>query len=292
MIKKSLLLVFLTVLLFAWQNVKADENPANFYVSSDSVYQGDTILVVVKNEPNEITGSLGKINLHFFRNESGNDWVAIVGIYLKKKPGKYDLLIYKNGGVVFKKEITVHKRTFPIKPFIITPELKEKGYTFKKIISTIENEEEKKLRETLDAVNPFSYFSKPFIYPLSTIKITGLFGDIRKSKNYKIQHLGVDLQAPVGTPIMAANDGKIVFEDTLPDYGKILIIDHGFGVYSLYLHLSDFKVANGQMIKQGDIVALSGDTGYAIGPHLHFSIKVRGATLDPLRFIQATQVQW
>jgi murein DD-endopeptidase MepM/ murein hydrolase activator NlpD len=154
--------------------------------------------------------------------------------------------------------------------------LAQQGYTAKKIVTTIVNQENKSLHQAMDTVTRGAYITKPFIYPLANIKVVGNFGDIRASKPYKIQHLGVDLRASTGTPVHAANDGKIVFEKTLPDYGNMIILDHGQGIYSLYLHLSKFNVADGQMVKQHDVIAYSGASGYAIGPHLHFSIKIRG----------------
>src|SRR5207249_3699760 len=94
---------------------------------------------------------------------------------------------------------------------VITPELAQKGYTAKKIVATVRNDENKQLNTVLSVINPASYVSRPFIYPLQMINIMGAFGDIRKSGKSSIQHMGVDLQAPVGTPVYAINDGKVVF---------------------------------------------------------------------------------
>lgn len=265
---------------------------ADVFISSDNLFQADTLLVVVKNEANEIAGNLGRVKLHFFRNEDNKDWVAIVGMPVNKNPGNYKLAINVAGKTPFQKDIKVSKKDFPVKSMVITPKLSQKGYTAEKIINTIKKEENKKLNAVLGIINPKAYFKKPFAYPLSEIKIVGDYGEIRKHKNYQIQHLGVDLKAPMNTPIYAINNGEIVFESNLPDYGNTLIIDHGLGVYSIYLHLSDFKMKIKDMAKQGDLIGLSGDSGYAIVPHLHFSVKVRGDSLDPLKFIQATQFQW
>ncbi len=261
-------------------------------LSSYNLFQADTLLVVVKNESGQISGNLGTVKMRFFRSENNKDWVSIVGIPINKKPGIYKVIINVPGKAIFKKDISVLKRNFPITKMIITPELEQKGYTPKSIVNNIENKENKMLNQVLNNITKEVYISKPFIYPLSLINIVGPFGDIRASKNYKIQHLGVDLKAAMGTPIYAVNDGKVVFVETMTDYGKTIIIDHGLGVYSLYLHLSDFKVAVGQIVRQGDVIGLSGDTGYVTGPHLHFSMKIRGASIDPLKFIQATQTQW
>jgi len=291
----STILMFLIASLFIFPGFAAIAgntllNP-EVRVSSEAVLQGGTILVVVKNEPNEISGSLGSINLHFFRDESNKDWVAITGMTVNKKPGEYKLLINVPNKPVFEKFITVFKRDFPVTRLLITPQLSQKGYTAKNIIANTANEN-KILAKVLNVVTPISYINKPFIYPLSEIKDVGSFGSIRKSDNYTVRHLGQDLKALINTLVYSANDGKVVLVKSLRDYGNIVIIDHGLGVYSLYLHLGYFNVKEGQMIKRGDLVGLSGNTGYSVAPHLHFSISARGASLDPLKFIQATQGEW
>jgi murein DD-endopeptidase MepM/ murein hydrolase activator NlpD len=101
-----------------------------------------------------------------------------------------------------------------------------------------------------------------------------------------LRHLGVDLEAPLNTPVYAINDGIVKFAQNLSTYGKTIIIDHGFGIYSLYLHLNDFKVKENERVKRGEVIGLSGNTGYSLSPHLHFSIKIQGITVEPLNFIE------
>lgn len=295
------LVVFGVVLFLYYRGVKNPDSfnvseiskqTSNISVSSYSLMQADTLLVAVKNEPKEITGKLGNLHMRFFRNENNKDWISITGIPIDKNPGDYKLVINIPDKTSFEKNITISKRIFPLTKLAITPKLLSEGYTAKKIINTIASTEKKALDEVLNVTGPMAYFKKPFLYPLSKVTVVGRFGDIRTTSNYKIQHLGVDLKADTGTFVYSVNDGKVVFVKNLPDYGNIIIIDHGLGIYSLYLHLSDFKVITGQMVKRGDLIGLSGDTGYAIAPHLHFSIKVRGAALDPLKFIQTTQTEW
>ncbi len=290
----ALLFFTITGFIFFPHTAKSDNQLPiiNVYVSSDNLMQADTLLVVVKNETSKITGKLGTVKMHFLRNEDNKDWVSVVGMPVNKKPGNYKLLISVLGKQPFEKNVQISKRNFPITELVITKELLKKGYTAKKIIKNIEKVENKQLNKILNILTPVAYFTKPFINPLSEINVVGDFGDIRQTKSYKIQHLGVDLKAPLNTPVYAVNDGKVVFIKSLPDYGNTIIIDHGLGIYSLYLHLSEFKVKKGKIVKQQDIIGLSGDTGYAIGPHLHFSIKVRGAALDPLGFIKTTQTDW
>jgi murein DD-endopeptidase MepM/ murein hydrolase activator NlpD len=263
--------------------------PPRVLVSAEIISQADTFLIVVKDEVSEITGSFGSVKLHFFRNEDNKDWIAITGAPLNKTPGEYKLSVSVPNKAIFEKNITVVKRSFLETKMVVTKELAQKGYTSKNIINNIINIENKSLAQVLNVITPVSYITKPFVYPVFKVKDVGSLGNIRKSQNYKIQHLGVDLEAPLNTPIYAVNDGKVVFVRGMTNYGNTVIVDHGLGVYSLYLHLNRFDVREGQIIKLGDNIGLSGNTGYSIAPHLHFSITMRGVSVDPLRFIWTTQ---
>ncbi len=266
--------------------------PPKVLISSANLSQADTFLVVVKNQPNEVTGTFNSKKIYFLKDKNTGDWVSIVGIVVNQKPGDYPLTISREGKTFFEKNITVTKRDFPTNPLVVTPPLIQKGYTAQKIVTTIVTKENVELNKVLKVVTPKVYFTKPFIYPLNNVTVVGDFGDKRTSQKYGIQHLGVDLRAQSGTPVRAANNGKVIFIKSLPNYGKMIIIDHGLGICSLYLHLSDVTVTKGAIVNQGNVIAFSGDTGYATGPHLHFSIKMEGAAVDPLRFIKATQEKW
>lgn len=258
------------------------------YLSSNRLEQGDTLLIRVGDETgiNKISGEFGSEKIDFFQSKTG-DWAAIVGIDTKKEPGKYVLTI-NLGNNQFKKEIDVIKRNFPITELLVTKELEEKGYTPSKIVKNIANKDNPSIYDVLKIYTSTAYFNQPFIYPLKKIKNVGAFGNIRKSEDVTLQHLGVDLDASVGTQVYAIGDGIIRFSEDLINYGKTIIIDHGLGIHSLYLHLNKFKVLKGAQVKQGDIIGLSGNTGYSIAPHLHLSIKANGASVDPLKFIKTT----
>lgn len=144
-----------------------------------------------------------------------------------------------------------------------------------------------------------NYTTGQFGYPLSVIEITDKFGTPRlygnrdkKTKKIKIQqtinHAGTDLRAQTPQPVMAINSGKVLLARNFPlrgTEGKMLVIDHGSGIVSLYLHLSKFKVKAGDEVKKGDVVALTGATPRGTPPHLHFMIKIHGTNVDPMAFI-------
>jgi len=125
-----------------------------------------------------------------------------------------------------------------------------------------------------------------FVNPLDSIFITDPFG-FREYSNAKLLHRGVDLRAPGGTNVLAINSGRVVLARTKFSLeGSFVIIDHGSDVFSVYMHLSRIKVKEGQTVKKGEIIGLSGSTGNSTGPHLHLAVKVSGTVVDPLSFIE------
>jgi murein DD-endopeptidase MepM/ murein hydrolase activator NlpD len=97
-------------------------------------------------------------------------------------------------------------------------------------------------------------------------------------------HLGFDLSNVKNTPIPAANDGKVVWAERLGIYGNCIVVDHGYGLQSIYGHLNEIRVKPGDMVKKGQIMGLSGATGLAGGDHLHFSMQVDGVQINPVEW--------
>ncbi|MHB1039088.1 MAG: M23 family metallopeptidase [Desulfobacteria bacterium] len=99
----------------------------------------------------------------------------------------------------------------------------------------------------------------------------------------RMPHAGVDIRLPAGTPVRAIADGRVAFAGEQFFGGRSVVIDHGGGVFSVYYHLMEFSVADGQEISRGDRVGSIGATGRATGPHLHFGVRVPGGRVDPTR---------
>src|SRR5439155_1187002 len=104
-------------------------------------------------------------------------------------------------------------------------------------------------------------------------------------------HLGFDLASLRGSPVPAANAGRVVFAGPLGIYGNAVIIDHGLGVFSLYGHLSEIGVTAGAQVGRGDTIGKTGDTGLAAGDHLHFSMMIHGVHVDPVEWWDAHWMQ-
>lgn len=154
-----------------------------------------------------------------------------------------------------------------------------------KIANRIESER-KESAKIYNTFTPTRYWSKPFIVPLDSV-ITSAYGNARIF-NGKLQsfHTGTDFRVAMNTPVPASNDGVVVLAKERYLSGNSVMIDHGEGVYSVYFHLESFKVKVGDVVKQGQIIALSGNTGRSSGAHLHFGIVINNTIIDPMDFIE------
>ena len=103
-------------------------------------------------------------------------------------------------------------------------------------------------------------------------------------------HLGIDLAAPLGTPIVAPAGGLVVDVATLTGYGKMVTIDHGYGVVTRYAHCSKILVRVGQRVKRDQEIALVGSTGLSTAPHLHYEVIVNGQHVNPEKYIFPDQI--
>lgn len=282
---KLLRYLLLALAFTSFQSALAQSKQVSF--SSKTLGQGDTLLVIVKNAQSlkEIAGTFNKKPIGFFQPAGSNSLIGIAGIDAKRQPGSYSVTVTSQGKALAKSAINVTKTKFKITMLEVTPKLKAQGFTPAKIIQSVARENAI-LNAILLTYAKTAYFEKPFIQPIDTVQVSGAFGEIRKNGSTSAQHLGTDFETALNTPVRATNSGIVVYAKELSIYGKILVIDHGLGIFSLYLHLNEFKVSAGQRVAQGDIIALSGNTGYSTAPHLHFSIKILGASVDPLKFIE------
>jgi murein DD-endopeptidase MepM/ murein hydrolase activator NlpD len=104
-------------------------------------------------------------------------------------------------------------------------------------------------------------------------------------------HLGFDLSVVKNTPVPASNAGRVIFAEKLGIYGNCIVIDHGYGLQSIYGHLSEFAVKPGDMVSRSQIIGKSGATGLAGGDHLHYSMQVDGVQVNPIEWWDAHWIQ-
>ncbi|MGH2755080.1 MAG: murein hydrolase activator EnvC family protein [Actinomycetota bacterium] len=106
-----------------------------------------------------------------------------------------------------------------------------------------------------------------------------IFGDQRL-------HAGIDIGAPYGAPVIAADEGTVTYVGVMSGYGNVIVLDHGGGVATTYNHLSAYSVGSGQSVGRGSPIGAVGCTGYCTGPHLHFEVRVNGSPVDPMPYLQ------
>ena len=148
-----------------------------------------------------------------------------------------------------------------------------------------------RLNKILDTKNfDAVYETRNFVAPNPATRRTSFFGDRRvfaynDGKNSTSLHYGIDYGVPTGSEVRACGNGKVVLAEDRISTGWSICIEHLPGLYSLYYHMSELKVQLGEIVKQGDLIGLSGATGLATGPHLHWEIRLNMEAVSPDFFI-------
>ncbi len=144
------------------------------------------------------------------------------------------------------------------------------------------------VRRLLKTYTPVRFYERRAILPLERYKyITTPFGSERYINGvYHGFHKGVDFAAPKGTPVYAILSGRVIYAGWMPLTGKTVIIDHGWGLMSLYAHLSEVDVKRGEFVRQGEVIGRVGSTGRSTGYHLHLGVYLNDTAVDPLRVIK------
>ena len=132
----------------------------------------------------------------------------------------------------------------------------------------------------------------PSLVPVDGVKLTSDFGmRWHPVLGGRRQHKGIDLAAPIGTPIHAAADGVVGRADWFSGYGLYVALEHGGEIETRYGHMSRLNVAAGQVVHKGDIIGYVGTTGRSTGPHLHYEVRVAGEAVNPMPYLQSGEIQ-
>jgi len=207
----------------------------------------------------------------------------VIAVEASQEPGEYPLTVAlsdapgRPAGEV-SGTVTVYSSAYPVEQISLSPEESA-------LLDPALSQQEASTRASVfGTFTPQRLWSGPFAFPVSATTISSPYGIGRSYNGGPVTdfHHGADFPVDEGTPILAANSGRVAFAGALPIRGNSVIIDHGDGVFSGYHHLSSIATTVGATVTQGQLIAYSGATGLATGPHLHWEILVRGAAVDPV----------
>ncbi len=270
-----------SVVVFLWALVGAPALPATgrplLEVSTPVLVQGQTVRVRLHATPPApplLEGGGRRVPMFVHRD----GYEAFLGTSPLTPPGLLTLRVSldRDGRlVVLTRTVRVRAGTFGVRRLRVPPQLLDPA-----LVAL----ERRKIAEATARPLPAPQWDGPFRLPVDG-PVTSNYG-VRSVYNGVPAgyHLGVDFRADEGTPVVAAEHGVVTLAEPLPLGGQTVVVDHGGGVFTTYLHLSAIAVRAGQPVRAGDLLGRVGSTGLSTGPHLHWGLRVHGVLVDPLEW--------
>jgi len=250
--------------------------------------QGDVCLVRASGQ-----ASLKSIHGEFqgerfpiaFSNGKGI-YEGLIGIDMSTSPATYEIKVIATDADnrVYSSALSlrVEKVDFGTQALSLPPDMVDlDAKTLERV-----NQEARKLQALFQTFRDEKLWEGVFIRPVEGEISTGFGLNRIINGQQRSQHTGVDLRAEKGTSVLASNHGVVVLVDELFFTGKSVLLDHGWGLYSMYFHLSEVLVKEGNLVRTGAILGRVGSTGRSTGPHLHWGIRINGARVDPFALLK------
>jgi murein DD-endopeptidase MepM/ murein hydrolase activator NlpD len=273
--------VLTLVLLGPVRAPAAGPPPVAVTLTPASPRPGDVVLLRATGVPADGEASWGDRPVPLF--PLGAARAALVGLDLDTRPGPvaWRLVRRRAGGgavVLARGVVTVRPRSFATQHLTLPPgQVDLDAETLARVQA-----EQTALRAALADWTGERLWHGPFRVPVEEGRPTGGFGLRRVLNNQpRSPHAGFDWAAPAGTPVAAVNAGRVALVAEHFFAGRLVVLDHGLGLFSLYFHLEETRVGPGQRVTGGQVVGTVGATGRATGPHLHLGVVLGGARVDP-----------
>jgi murein DD-endopeptidase MepM/ murein hydrolase activator NlpD len=249
-------------------------------LSPVSPRQGDALFIRVQGAA---PTSVQWLNRSFPFFHEGDDYVTAVPIRPETPVGGHTLSLKLPSGEALRQTVQVARVDYPVQRLAMAPKT-ARLYNYKGV-----EKEERPIGAAIRTRSPDRLWHGDWEIGTQG-RISTHFGE-RRSRNGKDvgRHRGLDIAAPEGAPVVAGQDGKVVLIGKFLKHGGTVVIDHGQGVTSLYLHMSAIHVKNGQTVSRGERVGSVGATGVATGPHLHWAIYAQGTPVEPLEFCRLSK---
>ena len=241
---------------------------------------GPVLFSVTPSAPlKSLTGTWLGHTVVFSSGTSG--WFALAGISLETKPGAYDLILEgrsaDGNSHRFEQRFAVGPASYPTVQLTVAKKFTAPSPEQRQQIQEDQELKQKVFRQTTPEREWAGRFEPPVEAPISDVFGTRrVFNGVTQSV-----HQGLDYRVPPATPVFAVNKGTVILARPLYFEGNCVVLDHGQGLLSLYLHLAEIGVKEGERVERGQQIGLSGATGRATGPHLHVAVRWQGVYLNP-----------
>jgi murein DD-endopeptidase MepM/ murein hydrolase activator NlpD len=245
-------------------------------VAPDGATQGRTITVRFEG-PNEVSGKLGSQELIVNSTGEGS-WLALQGVHAMEEPGLIELELAIDDATRFSQPLLIRDGGYGQEFLQVPPETLDPANT---------EPEDARVANIVSSVTQEKLWEGVFAYPTTFYEAFPSFFGTRRSYNgseFLYYHTGLDLYGSSSTPVLAPARGRVAFSDFLTVRGNVTYIDHGWGVYTGYLHQSESLVQPGDMVELGQTIGFVGGTGRVTGPHLHWEVWVGGVPVDPIEW--------
>ena len=247
------------------------------------VVNGSPVLfrVTTPLKASSLSGKWLDHEISFTFQPNSKTWYGLAGASLETKPGVYPIELRAEAAsgqqLTYKQGVRVQRQRYPRITLTVAGR-----YTAPdpEQLKAIDHDKQVKA-EAFKAVSASREWQGSFEAPVKA-DVSGLFG-VQRVFNGSVQstHQGLDFRVTTGTPVSAINSGTVLLAQSLYFEGNCIVIDHGQGLLSLYLHLSEIRVKPGDRVAKGQEIGLSGGTGRATGPHLHLAVRWQGIYLNP-----------
>lgn len=233
-----------------------------------------------------LTGTWLGHSIVFDAGSSKSSWFTLAGVSLETRPGSYPLHLEgetREGEKIADDQVfTVSAEKYPEVKLTVSKQYTAPSPEQLEVIKQDQEIKHKTFAETTPEREWSGEFAAPVDAPVSDVFGTRrVFNGVTKSV-----HQGLDFRVPPATPVSAINAGRVILARPLYFEGNCVVLDHGQGLLTLYLHLSELKVKEGETVKRGQEIGLSGATGRATGPHLHLAVRWQGTYLDPAALLK------
>jgi murein DD-endopeptidase MepM/ murein hydrolase activator NlpD len=283
----SILVLFILPFLWASATRSAPDEALTFEHKERSLQPGELIRFEARcvRPLKNLTVKAFDREFPAFAGNGGFNWTALAGIDLDTKPGQYKVELCGIGSdgesVSAVGTLDIKTKKFPTRELTVD----EKYVTPPADVQARIERESKRVNAIFASNRPEKVWNGPFRLPVPG-EVISVFGK-RSIYNGRPRspHAGVDFRGGTGTPIRAPNAGIVVLAADLYYSGNTVILDHGMGLYSYLGHMSSFSVKEGDRVEAGGAIGKIGSTGVATGPHLHWTIRLVRARIDPMSVV-------